>query len=84
MRTTPEIFDTVVVVSADTSLDQKSGASFYTLRIGLPPDQLAHLAGLKLVPGVPVEAFIQTDERTAMSFLIKPLQDQIAKAFRER
>jgi membrane fusion protein, type I secretion system len=84
MRTTPEIFGTVVVVFADISQDQKTGASFYTLRIALPPEQLARLVGLKLVPGMPVEAFIQTDERTVMSFLVKPLQDQIAKAFRER
>jgi HlyD family secretion protein len=84
MRTTPEIFGTVAVISADIAQDQKTGASFYTLRIALPPEELARLGGLKLVPGMPVEAFIQTDDRTVMSYLVKPLQDQVAKAFRER
>jgi HlyD family secretion protein len=84
MSTTPEIFGRVVVVSADITQDQKTGAPFYTVRVALPPEQLARLVGLKLVPGMPVEAFIKTDERTVMSYLVKPLQDQIAKAFRER
>jgi HlyD family secretion protein len=84
MSTTPEIFGRVVVVSADITQDQKTGAPFYTVRVALPPEQLARLTGLKLVPGMPVEAFIKTDERTVMSYLVKPLQDQIAKAFRER
>jgi HlyD family secretion protein len=84
MRNTPEIFGVVHVVSADISLDQKTGAPFYTLRIALPAKEVAQLGGLKLLPGMPVEAFIQTSERTVMSYLLKPMQDQIAKAFRER
>ena len=50
----------------------------------MPPDEIARLKGLKLVPGMPVEAFVQTGERTVMSYLVKPLHDQIVKAFRER
>jgi len=46
--------------------------------------QLARLHGLKLVPGMPVESFIQAGERTVMSFLVKPLQDQIMKTWREK
>lgn len=84
MRTTPEIFGTVGVVSADITQDEKSGTSYYTVRIALPPDEIARLDGLKLVPGMPVETFIQTDERTVISYLVKPLRDQIVKAFRER
>jgi HlyD family secretion protein len=57
---------------------------FYTVRISLPSEEIARLNGLKLVPGMPVEAFIQTDSRTVLSYLVKPLQDQIIKAFRER
>ncbi len=53
-------------------------------RIALPREELARLDGLKLIPGMPVEAFIQTGDRTVMSYLVKPMQDQIAKAFRER
>ncbi|MEZ0220399.1 MAG: HlyD family type I secretion periplasmic adaptor subunit, partial [Tardiphaga sp.] len=47
------------------------------------PQQLARLGKLALVPGMPAEAFIQTGERTVLSFLIKPIGDQIARSFRE-
>ena len=47
-------------------------------------EEVARLEGLKLLPGMPVDAFIQTDARTVLSYLIKPLRDQIVKAFRER
>ena len=83
-RTTPEIVGTVVTISADVSQDQKTSASFYVVRISTSVDEIARLGGVKLVPGMPVEAFIRTDDRTVMSFLVKPLQDQIVRAFRER
>ena len=72
------------MVSADTSQDQKTGISFYTVKITLPGEEIARLGGLKLVPGMPVESFIQTGERTALSYLTKPLTDQMARAWRER
>src|SRR3954463_3507098 len=83
-RTTPELNGGVSVVSADISADQKTGASFYTVRIAIPAEELARLNGLKLVPGMPVESFIQTEARTVLSYLTKPLTDQALKAFRER
>jgi HlyD family secretion protein len=72
------------VVSPDTSADPKTGATFYTVRIAIPAEELGRLNGLKLVPGMPVESFIQTEERTVLSYLTKPLTDQALKAFRER
>jgi HlyD family secretion protein len=83
-RTTPELNGTVSVVSADISADQKTGATFYTVRIAIPAEELARLGGLKLVPGMPVETFIQTPARTVLSYLTKPFTDQAHKAFRER
>jgi HlyD family secretion protein len=83
-RTTPEISGEVSRVSADISQDQKTGTSFYTVRIAPPASELSRLNGLKLVPGMPVESFIQTDERTVISYLTKPLTDQLTKAWRER
>lgn len=83
-RTTPEIDGRVELVSADISPDQKTGASFYTVRIALPDHEIAKLRGHKLVPGMPVEAFIQTGARTAMSYLIKPISDQLMRAWREQ
>jgi HlyD family secretion protein len=83
-RTTPEIFGTVTRISADTTTDQRTGVSYYTIRIGMTPDELARLGDNKLVPGMPLEAFVQTGQRTVMSYLIKPLYDQLMHAFRER
>jgi HlyD family secretion protein len=82
-RTTPEIDGAVSLVSADLSQDEKSGASYYMIRITLPDDQVGRLGAVKLMPGMPVEAFIETQPRSVLSFLLKPMRDQIAKAFRE-
>ena len=84
IRTTPEINGTVSRVAADTSTDQRTGQTYYVVRIGMTPDQIARLGNVRLTPGMPVEAFIQTGQRTMLSYLIKPLHDQLMRAFRER
>jgi HlyD family secretion protein len=81
-RTTPEIRGRVSRVAADLVQDQTSGASYYTARVATTAPELARLEGLTLVPGMPVEAFIQTGERTALSYLAKPLSDQMSRAFK--
>jgi HlyD family secretion protein len=83
-RTTPEIDGVVTRISADTSTDQRTGQSYYTLRISLPAEQLERLGDVKLLPGMPVEAFVQTGDRTMLSYLMKPLRDQFVRAFREK
>lgn len=83
-RTTPEIVGALSRISADISQDQKTGISYYLGRVSLSQSELSKLAGLKLLPGMPVEAFVRTEDRTVLSYLVKPLHDQIAKAFRER
>jgi HlyD family secretion protein len=83
-RTTPEINGTISRISADVSQDQRSGLSYYVIRIGISPEEVARLGHVKLVPGMPVEAFVKTYDRTVMSYFTKPLQDQILRAFRER
>jgi HlyD family secretion protein len=83
-RTTPEIEGVVTRISADISTDQRTGQSYYTLRISLPPEQVQHLGDVKLLPGMPVEAFVQTGDRTMLSYLMKPLHDQFVRAFREK
>lgn len=83
-RTTPEIAGTVSAISADVSQDPKTGAPFYLVRIVTSASEIARLGNVKLVPGMPVEAYVRADDRTVMSFFVKPLQDQIVKAFRER
>jgi membrane fusion protein, type I secretion system len=84
IRTTPEINGTITRVSADTTTDQRTGQSYYTIRIALPPDAAKQLGDVKLLPGMPVEAFVQTGERTVISYLMKPLRDQFMRTFREK
>jgi membrane fusion protein, type I secretion system len=82
--TTPELNGEVSRISADTTQDQRTGAQYYTVRITVTPAELGRLGHVKLVPGMPVEAFIQTGERTVLSYLVKPLSDQVMRAFRGR
>jgi HlyD family secretion protein len=83
-RTTPEIEAEVVRIGADVTQDDRKNESYYTVRIRLAEAELQRLDGQKLVAGMPVEAFLQTEPRTALSYLVKPMQDQIARAFRGR
>jgi HlyD family secretion protein len=83
-QTTPEIEGTVSRISADITTDQRTGLGYYTIRIALPAEQVARLGDVKLVPGMPVEAFVQTGERTVISYLMKPLSDHFNRAFREK
>lgn len=83
-RTTPEINGVVSRVSADITTEQRSGLTYYTARIAIEPQELARLGDVRLIPGMPVESFIKTGDRTVGSYLTKPLFDQVARAFRER
>ncbi len=83
-RQTPELFGKVVQVSADAFTDQNSSASYYRAEIQLNDGEMARLdPNLHLIPGMPVEAFISTDARSPMAYLLKPLSDYFTKAFRE-
>jgi HlyD family type I secretion membrane fusion protein len=82
-RTTPLLFGTVSKVSADVVVDNQTGATFYQAEIRPKPGEMDKLNGLEVLPGMPVEAFIQTGERTALSYLLKPFTDYFNKAFRE-
>jgi HlyD family secretion protein len=84
VRTTPEINGAVVRIAADTSTDQRTGQTYYLVRISMTADELKRLGDVKLTPGMPVEAFIQTGERTMLSYLIKPLHEQLMRSFREK
>lgn len=83
-RTTPELKGRVTKISADAFIDNRSQTPFYKANIVLSNGEIDRLPeGLALIPGMPVEAFIQTDDRTPMAYFIKPLSDYFAKAFRE-
>jgi HlyD family secretion protein len=81
-RTTPELEGKVTRISADVTTDQRTGQSYYTIRVSMRPDEIARLGEAKLVPGMPVEAFVQTGERTMLSYFMKPLSDQLMRSFR--
>jgi HlyD family secretion protein len=83
VQTTPQLDGKLVHISAETTVDERSGTSFYKVRVDVDEQQLKKLGALKLEPGMPVEAFIQTEDRSLLSFIIKPLSDQLGRAFRE-
>ncbi len=82
-RMTPRLAARVQTIAADVTVDQASRTQFYKVRLTIPKDELAKLDGQKLVPGMPVEAFITTTNRTVLSYLMKPIADQVAHALRE-
>lgn len=83
-RTTPELYGTVAVVSADAFTDDATRASFYRAEIKLNDGEMDRLPeGATLIPGMPVEAFIRTADRTPLNYLSRPLMDYIARTFRD-
>ena len=83
-RITPEFEGRVTRVSADLTKDQQNNVAYYVVRISVAEKELEKPEVMRLVPGMPAEVHIRTIERTALSYLIKPLQDQFALAFKER
>lgn len=81
-RRTPEVNAKVGVVAADATVDPATRESYYLARIRIPSDELGRLKE-PLLPGMPVEAYVTTGERTALDYLLKPLTDQFARALRE-
>lgn len=83
-RTTPELYGTVSLVSADAFTDETTSAAYYRAEITLNEGELARLPeGATLIPGMPVETFIRTAERTPLNYLTRPLMDYIARTFRD-
>lgn len=83
-RQTPELFGRVVQISADAFQDENSQVSYYRAEIVLSEGEIDRLPeGSNLIPGMPVEAFIRTADRTPLAYLVKPFTDYFAKAFRE-
>lgn len=80
--TTPDLAGTLTRISADLTRDSQTNLSYYVTRIALQAGEEEKLAGKPLVPGMPVEAFIQTGARTAVTYLMKPIEDQLMRAFR--
>ena len=82
MQTTPEIMGTLSKIGADRTTDAQLGVAYYPVEVSISKQQISKLGSLKLRPGMPVEAFFKTGDRTLFAYLFKPLMDQIARAFR--
>lgn len=83
-RITPELNGQVETVSADLATDQHSGQSYYVVRARVPKQEWDRLGQLRPLSGMPVEAFMQTGERSVLAYLTKPMTDQIRRAFKEK
>ncbi|WP_127114720.1 HlyD family type I secretion periplasmic adaptor subunit [Shimia sediminis] len=83
-RETPELFGRVMTVSPDAFQDENTGASYYRAEIALGEGEVAKLPeGVVLIPGMPVEAYLKTSDRSPLAYLVKPFADYFTKAFRE-
>ena len=83
-RTTPELFGTVTQISADAFTNEETSVSYYRAEIILNEGEAEKLPeGSTLIPGMPVEAFLRTADRTPLAYLVKPFTDYFSKAFRE-
>lgn len=83
-RTTPQLTGVVSYISADLTRDRQTNAPYYTVRTTLPAEERRRLGDLQLVSGMPAEMFLQTGSRTMASYLLKPITDQLKRAFNER
>lgn len=83
-RTTPELMGTLFRIAGDITKEQQTGQSYFTGGISIDESELRKLKELKLVPGMPADAFVKTGERTMASYLVKPLADQMQRSLRER
>lgn len=82
-QTTPELKGKLEQLAVDLTVDKQTGGAFYLARLSIPREELARLEKLSLTAGMPAEVFFETGDRTMLSYIVKPLRDQIDRAFRE-
>lgn len=82
-RTTPEILGVISQISPATTISSATGEPFYIGNVDIPPEEMNRLDGLVLLPGMPAEIYLSTQEQTAASYFARPLMDQFERAFRE-
>ncbi len=82
-RSTPRLVGQVTAVSPDAIVDPRTGRAHYQVKLLISEQELARLGEVDLMPGMPIEAFLQTGDRSVMDYLVAPLADQVRHAFRE-
>ena len=83
-RTTPSVEGEVVHISADSILDEKTGMNYYLTRVRVTEHGAAKLENLRLIPGMPAEVMLRREDRTFLSYLMKPLVDSFTRSFKEK
>lgn len=83
-RTTPSLKATIASISAEVTREPQNNLQYYVARLKIDDEEMKRLGTLEIVPGMPAEVQIRTTERSALSYFVKPLEDQFAKAFKER
>ena len=88
-RNLPILEGRITGVSADSFVDEKSGASFFTVDVVVPPAEAAKIARVRgadagLRPGLPVEVVVPLRKRTALQYFFEPLQQSVWRSFREQ
>lgn len=83
LRVTPEIFGSVAGISPTSVTEATTGETYFRIDLDLPETEITKLGPVELIPGMPVEAFLQTGERSVLDYLTRPLTDQLDRAFRE-
>ena len=84
-RTTPPVAGRVILVSADAEMEERTGQSFYVVRVAVDPAELAKAGpNVALTPGMQAQVSIVTGSRTILNYLLSPLTDAMRTAMRER
>jgi multidrug efflux pump subunit AcrA (membrane-fusion protein) len=83
-RSTPEVEGVLIHKALALTREQYSNDSYFVVRASLDPDSVSSIGEVKFAEGTPAEAFVLTQDRTLLEYLLKPLSDQIARTFRER
>jgi protease secretion system membrane fusion protein len=82
-NTTPRIPGIVTQVSPDRLVDEQTGMPYYRMRAEVTPEGRKMLSELQVRPGMPVELFVRTGERTLMNYLLRPLRDNFRMSMTE-
>jgi HlyD family secretion protein len=82
-RQIPIILGRVAQISADASLDTTTRKTYYQVKVGLLPEEMVKLGDKDLIPGMPVEAFLSTETRTPLSYVLRPFMFYFDRAFRD-
>ena len=82
-QTTPDMPGKLIFIAPDRTQDQRTGQAYFRIKVRLYAGSMARAEQIQLQAGMPAEVFVQTGDRSILSFLTKPLLDQLRHALRE-